>query len=119
MCITETQTTNNSGQLLNTIVYNYEFIEDYCDDSNEDADDDSDAQPITPQLSSNSFSMTSYAQISNQISSDGLEWLIDPIDEGSFSTSTEQGTKKQEWRPKTFSFSSHPLTLMVRNVHCS
>ena len=107
--ITEKQTTN-CGQLVNTIVYNYEFIEDYCDDNDGDAAAD-DALP------SKLFPMTSCAQIS---SSDGLEWLIDPNDEGSFSTSTEQETDKQNWRHKTFSYSRHPLHLMVRaqTFHC-
>ena len=115
---TETPTTN-SEQMPNTIVYNYEFIEDYSSDSDADTDGANDAQP-NAQLSGNSFPMTtlsSYAQTSNKISSDDVKWLIDPKDEGSFSTTTEQGTDKQKWRPKTFSFSCHPLTLMVRKVH--
>lgn len=109
MSISEEEITN-SGQLVNTIVYNYEFIDDYCGDSD---DDDNDAQPNTPQLSSNLFPY-SQTKFSNQTSSDGLHWLIDPNDEGSFSTCTEQRTNQQKWGPKTFSFSRHPLTLMVR-----
>ena len=106
--------TCNSGysQLVNTIVYNYEFIEDNYDESDQDVDDDNYAEPNTPYSSSNSFPMTilsGYAQIP--------EWLIDSKDEESFCTSTEQGTNKQKWNPKTFSSSCHPLTLMVCLEH--
>ena len=104
MSVTEKHTIN-CGQLVNTIVYNYEFIEDYCDDNDGDCDD-----------ASKLFPMTSCAHIS---SSDGLEWLIDPNNEESFCTSTEQETDKQNWRPETFSYSRHPLNLMVgaQTVH--
>ena len=122
--ITEAVPDTQSGseyqqQLINdhAVIYDYEFIEDYCDPDHDDSGDGSggSGDGNTPLSSSHQFqmqtaSLSSHAQNYNQLSSDNLAWLIDRNDENSLGTSSPQGWS---WHPKKYVPFCLPLTLMV------
>lgn len=85
--------------------YDYEFIEDYCDD-----DTPTDILTDSPTIG---FPLTKLTLKTTQINDDDDDFarLVDLNDEESIG-STQESSAAIKWNPKT-----HPLTLMVSFVH--
>ena len=106
---------------VNVVQYDYEFIEDYCEEPQPRcASGNTPGSPI--QMTSPAAKKTQASNQGNQsggnASGDGdLKWLIDDEDgDSSNGTREEGGNNSSGWGPKGFFALQHPLTLMVSQL---